>query len=72
MSSQIGEYPLGEVPDLETIKRSVVRQTLGFEDYLRRGLFVLIASGFVLLYDLSVDPEHDAQFSGSDRNICRA
>ncbi len=48
MSSQISEYPLEAVPDTQTIKRSVVRQTLGFEDYLRRGLLVLIALGLFI------------------------
>jgi iron(III) transport system permease protein len=45
MSTQATELPLGEVKNLEKIKRQVVRQQLGFEDYLRRGLFAFIAFG---------------------------
>jgi iron(III) transport system permease protein len=54
MSSKLGEYPLEAIPEVKTVKRSVVRQTLGFEDYLRRGLLVLIALGlfFFMIYPL--------------------
>jgi iron(III) transport system permease protein len=54
MSTQIGEYPLDTGPDVQLLKKSVVRQTLGFEDYLRRGLLVLIALGlfFFMIYPL--------------------
>ena len=54
MSSKLGEYPLEAIPEVKAVKRSVVRQTLGFEDYLRRGLLVLIALGlfFFMIYPL--------------------
>jgi iron(III) transport system permease protein len=54
MSSKLGEYPLEAILEVKTVKRSVVRQTLGFEDYLRRGLLVLIALGlfFFMIYPL--------------------
>jgi iron(III) transport system permease protein len=54
MSSKIGEYPLEAIPEVKAVRRSVVRQTLGFEDYLRRGLLVLIALGlfFFMIYPL--------------------
>jgi iron(III) transport system permease protein len=43
MSVQSRELPRVAAQDLSKIKRQVVRQQLGFEDYLRRGLFVLVA-----------------------------
>ena len=56
MSAQATELPLGEGIDLEKVKKQVVRQKLGFEDYLRRGLFVLIALGLFIfmIYPLLV------------------
>jgi iron(III) transport system permease protein len=56
MSAQATELPLAEAKDLEQIKRQVVRQQLGFEDYLRRGLFALIALGLFIfiIYPLFV------------------
>ena len=56
MSAQATDLPLGEPIDLEKVKKQVVRQKLGFEDYLRRGLFVLIALGVFsfMIYPLLV------------------
>lgn len=42
------EYP-GETPlDLKSIQKKTVRQRLGFEDYLRRFFFILIAVGLLI------------------------
>lgn len=56
MSAHAPELPLGADIDLEKVKKQVVRQKLGFEDYLRRGLFVVIALGLFsfMIYPLLV------------------
>lgn len=48
MSVEASKLPVVEALDLSKIKKQVVRQQLSFEDYLRRGLFVLIALGLFL------------------------
>lgn len=54
MSSSANQFPFAEPVSLKQVKGKVVRQRLGYEDILRRGLFVLIAlSLFVfMLYPL--------------------
>ena len=54
MSSSANQFPFAEPVSLKKVKGKVVRQRLGYEDILRRGLFVLIAlSLFVfMLYPL--------------------
>jgi iron(III) transport system permease protein len=56
MSAQATELPLAEAQDMDRIKKQVVRQRLGAEDYLRRGLFALIALGLFIfiIYPLFV------------------
>lgn len=50
------EYPAKSPVDLQNIQKNIVRQKLGFEDYLRRFLFILIGLGLFsfLIYPISV------------------
>jgi iron(III) transport system permease protein len=56
MSTEVTELPRIETPQIDKTKRQVIRQRLGFEDYLRRVLFVVIALGLYLfmIYPLLV------------------
>jgi iron(III) transport system permease protein len=54
MTTSTTDYPIEPALEIQRIKGKRIEQRLGFEDYLRRFLFVLIALGFYLflLYPL--------------------